>query len=102
MNEINELEAEESRLIEYRDKGNRAKVIVNDDIFRNAMQEIRDRYIATLRDTDPAEIVQLQTAALKLRACEDFLTEFVDVIQGGEMAENNIELVRDDLDKAKG
>lgn len=92
-----ELETDEAGLVIERERGARAKRLLDDPLFKEAMQAIRDKAIEAFREANPSDDKALLLAKLRYLMAEDFLDQLVHHFNTGELAVQQLQYVQQQL-----
>lgn len=92
-----ELESSEAKLIVERERGARAKRLLDDPLFGEAIEALRNRAIQAFREADPNDDKALLLAKLRYLMAEDFLDQLVHHFNTGELAVQQLQIVQQQL-----
>ena len=83
-----ELEARQRR-------ANAATVLLDDEMFKGAVQSMRDKAFTAFKSAHPDDHVALSTARIRYQVTEDFFNEFAKIVRSGVKATNDLEALKD-------
>jgi hypothetical protein len=64
-------------------KGQRAKLILEDEVFRDALKALSDDALLAFKTADPADIMALQTARLRFGVLDQIETDLKNTMRDG-------------------
>lgn len=67
-------------------RAQRAELIINDDLFKEAIQTLRDQALAEFKAAKPGKADDLLTARSLYDATERFINIFANIIRDGQYA----------------
>jgi len=94
MGELDELADEETRLIGDARRADRAQRLLDDDLFKEAMQAVMDKAIEGFKVARPNDAEALKAARYRLEVAEDVLNEIVTHVQTGQMNGTRLSMVQ--------
>lgn len=68
-------------------RAQRAQMILNDDLFKEAVQALRDKAVADFRNASPSDPGALLHARVIYEVTESFINVFHGYVREGQMAE---------------
>lgn len=92
--EIDRLKDEERDLAATRDRAHRAGRILNDDLFKDAIQSLRDEAVHRLTHADPADVESLCQARLEYDALENVIGKMIMHVHDGQIADHALEQIK--------
>lgn len=81
----------EDKLREEADRGNKARFILENDLYKDAIKAIQDRTIEEFLTCKPEDTASLQRIRLKVDVVEAFKQQFEKRVQTGKLAAQQIE-----------
>ena len=95
------LEREESARIEELDRAHRARVLLEDSLFREAVDALRRDIVKALASCDPRDHMALVAVQQRYIALEDMVNKLLFHLETGEMSREQLGWIRDKMQKWK-
>ena len=92
--ELEKLRAEERDIAPKIDRAHRAERILNEDLFRDAIQELRDGAVNRLTHADVGDIETLRLARLEYDALEKIIDKLTAHVRDGQIAEKDLAQIK--------
>lgn len=85
------MEDDERKLIRETERGAKARIILENEIFREAIQKTQDNIVDAFTKADPGDTKGLQRIRLKLQVHAELVREIQKVMETGKIASTQLQ-----------